>query len=85
MKTLKNFLWHLLSEKSPLSGAVFIGVCAFLVMCFFATADIATGLFGKTLEIKDIIYQSFVAIVFGVFIKGTVTDVMGNKNLEKND
>jgi hypothetical protein len=79
---IKNFIWHLFSDKSPLNGAIAIGVCAFVMMCVFAIADIGTGLVQKDLLVSDTIYHSFVAIVFAAFFKSTYENVKGNKNLE---
>jgi hypothetical protein len=84
IKTIKNYLWHLLNDKSPLNAAIAIGLKAFFMMCVFAIADIFTGLFGKDLVISDIIYQSFVAIVFAAFFKSVVESVKGNKNLQND-
>lgn len=70
------------SDKSPLNGAIAIGVCAFVMMCVFAIADIGTGLVQKDLLVSDTIYHSFVAIVFAAFFKSTYENVKGNKNLE---
>lgn len=78
---IKNFIWHLFSDKSPLNAAVAIGVGAFLMMCIFAVSDIGTGLFQKDLVVSDTIYHSFVAIVFAAFFKSTYENVKGNKNL----
>ena len=78
---LKNFIWHLLSDKSPLNAAIAIGVGAFLMMCIFAVSDIGTGLFQKDLVVSDTIYHSFVAIVFAAFFKSVYENVKGNKNL----
>jgi hypothetical protein len=82
MKTIKNFLWALLSDKSPLNPTVFIGVCAFGVMSIFALADVGTGLFGKELVITDVVYHAFVGVVAGAFLGGTITTVAGNKNIK---
>jgi hypothetical protein len=51
---IKNFIWHLFSDKSPLNGAIAIGVCAFVMMCVFAIADIGTGLQQKDLVVIKI-------------------------------
>ena len=78
---IKNFIWHLFSDKSPLNAAIAIGVGAFLMMTMFALADIGTGLVQKDLVVSDTIYHSFVAIVFAAFFKSTYENVKGNKNL----
>jgi hypothetical protein len=79
---IKNFFWHLFSDKSPLNPTVAIGVGAFIVMSVFAIADVGTGLFQKDLVINDIVYQSFAAIVGGAFITGGVNSALGNKNMK---
>jgi hypothetical protein len=84
MKILKNFLWHLMSDKSPLNPVVFIGTSAFLVMAIFALADVGTGLWGKELVISEVIYHAFEGIVLGAFLGGVVNATVGNKNI-KND
>ena len=78
---IKNFIWHLLSDKSPLNGAIAIGVGAFIMMCVFAVSDIGTGLFQKHLVVSDTIYHSFVASVFAAFFKSLYENIKGNKNL----
>jgi len=79
---IKNFIWHLLSDKSPLNSALAIGLGAFLMMCVFALSDIGTGLLGKDLVVSDTIYHSFVAIVFAAFFKSLYENIKGNKNIE---
>jgi hypothetical protein len=79
---IKNFIWHLFSDKSPLNGAVAVGCGAFVMMCIFAIADIATGLLQKDLVVSDTIYHSFVAIVFAAFFKSLYENIKGNKNIE---
>lgn len=64
---IKNFIWHLLSDKSPLNSALAIGLGAFIMMCIFALSDIGTGFLGRDLVVSDTIYHSFVAIVFAAF------------------
>ena len=81
---IKNFLWHLFSDKSPLNGTVVIGFLAFSVMGIFALADVGTGLFGKELVISNIVYESFTVIVGGAFLGSAVNGIFGNKNI-KND
>ena len=78
---IKNFIWHLLSDKSPLNGGIAIGVGAFIMMCVFAVSDIGTGLFQKDLVVSDTIYHSFVAIVVAAFFKCLYENIKGNKNL----
>jgi hypothetical protein len=78
---IKNYIWHLLNDKSPLNAAIAIGFKAFVMMCIFAVADIGTGLVGKDLVVSDTIYHSFVAIVFAAFFKSVYENVKGNKNL----
>ena len=82
---IKNFFWHLLSDKSPLNPTVAIGVGAFLVMAIFALADVGTGLFHKELVISNIVYESFAAIVGGAFLGSTYQNIKGNANLPKTD
>jgi hypothetical protein len=80
---IKNFFWHLLSDKSPLNPTVAIGVGAFFVMSLFALADVGTGLFQKELVVSNIVYESFAAIVGAAFLGSTIQNTKGNVNLPK--
>lgn len=82
-QTFKNFVWHLLSDKSPLNPTVTIGVGAFLVMSIFALADVGTGLFQKELTVSNIVYESFAAIVGGAFLGSGIQNIKGNKNIQE--
>ena len=82
---IKNFFWHLLSDKSPLNPTVAIGVGAFFVMALYSLADVGTGLFQKDLVVSNIVYQSFAAIVGGAFLGSAVQNVKGNANLPKDE
>lgn len=83
---IKNFFWHLFSDKSPLNPTQVVGFLAFMVMAGFALADVGTGLFGKELVISNIVYESFTVIVGGAFLGGAVNSAIGNKNVtEKQD
>ena len=79
---IKNFIWHLLSDKSPLNSALAIGLGAFIMMCIFALSDIGTGFLGRDLVVSDTIYHSFVAIVFAAFFKSLYENVKVNKNIQ---
>ena len=79
---IKNFIWHLLSDKSPLNSALAIGLGAFIMMCIFALSDSGPGLLGRDLVVSDTIYHSFVAIVFAAFFKSLYENVKGNKNIQ---
>jgi hypothetical protein len=79
---IKNFFWHLFSDRSPLNATGVVGFMSFLVMAIFAFADIFTGIIGKDLVINDIIYQAFVAIVGGAFLGAGFNADLGNKNLK---
>ena len=54
-------------DKNDYNEKSIVGFASFAVMAVFAGADIVTGILGKTLEISDTIFNSFVIITLGSF------------------
>jgi len=79
---IKNFFWHLLSDKSPLNPTVAVGVGAFVMMSLFGLADVVTGIMQKDLVISDTIFYALSAIVGGAFLGTGFNSAMGNKNIK---
>lgn len=57
-----------------------VGFLSFAVMVVFAIADIITGFMGKELEVKDIIYNSFVYVTLGAFGIAEISNIFGKKD-----
>lgn len=81
---IKNFIWHLLSVKSPLNSGSGIAFMAFIMACLYGVADIFTGIFGKDLNVSNVVYGLFGSIIFAGFFKESFDSYKGNKDLEKN-
>lgn len=62
-----------------------VGFLSFAMMVIFAIADIITGFMGKQLEIKDIIYNSFLYVTLGAFGISELSSVFGNNKNKKED
>ena len=54
-------------DKNDYNEKSIVGFASFAVMAVFAAADIVTGILGKTVEISDTIFNSFVIITLGSF------------------
>jgi len=80
---LKNFIWHLLSVKSPLNSGAGIAFMAFIMVCLYGIADIFTGVLGKDLAVSNMVYGLFGSIIFAGFFKESFDSFKGNKDLEK--
>lgn len=60
-----------------------VGFASFAVMTVFAIADIVTGIMGITLEITDIIFNSFVIVTLGSFGIDGVTKIFSKDKKEE--
>jgi hypothetical protein len=60
-----------------------VGFASFAVMSIFAIADIVTGIMGITLEITDIIFNSFVIVTLGSFGIDGVTKIFNKDKKEE--
>jgi len=60
-----------------------VGFASFVVMVFFAIADVVTGAYGNELVISDTIFNSFVLIVLGSFGIDGVTKIFKKDKEEK--
>jgi uncharacterized membrane protein len=65
-KLVKAFL-NIFKDDNTWNEKTIIGFLSFAVMVVIAGVDVVTGLEGKSLEIKEYIYQSFVWITIGSF------------------
>jgi hypothetical protein len=82
---MKKFLTEIFKDNNDVNEKNFVGFAAFFIMTVFAAADIATGIFGIDLVIKDYIYNSFVIIVLGSFGISGVEKIFGNKNASSQE
>jgi hypothetical protein len=71
-------------DKNDFNEKSIVGFASFAVMAIFAGADIVTGILGKTLEISDTIFNSFVLITLGSFGIAEVGKIFG-KGKTKSD
>lgn len=60
-----------------------VGFASFVVMVFFAIADVVTGAYGSELVISDTIFNSFVLIVLGSFGIDGITKIFKKDKEEK--
>lgn len=71
-------------DKNDYNEKSIVGFASFAVMAVFAGADIITGILGKTLEISDTIFNSFVIITLGSFGIAEAGKIFG-KRKEKEE
>lgn len=60
-----------------------VGFASFVIMVFFAIADVVTGIYASELVISDTIFNSFVLIVLGSFGIDGVTKIFKKDKEEK--
>ena len=60
-------MWSIFKDNNEWNEKNVVGFIAFLVMVFFAIADLLTGYLGKDLVINEFIYDSFTWVVIGCF------------------
>ena len=81
---MKKFFNQLFCDSNSINEKSVVGFIAFLMMCLFAGADIATGFMGKPLVVNEFIFNSFLILVLGSFAIGSV-DKFINKKHGSND
>ncbi len=81
---MKNFFKTLFNDDNSINEKSVVGFSAFVMMSFFAIADIITGYLGKELVINEFIFNSFLILVLGSFAIGSV-DKFVNKKHGSND
>ncbi len=80
---MKNFFKQLFDDSNTINEKSIVGFSAFLMMSFFAIADIVTGSFGKELIINEFIFNSFLILVLGSFAIGSVDKFINKKGTEE--
>ena len=80
---MKNFFKQLFDDNNTINEKSVVGFLAFVMMTFFAIADIVTGSLGKDLVINEFIFNAFLWLVLGSFGIGSV-DKLINKGKESN-
>lgn len=80
---MKNFFKNLFDDNNTINEKSVVGFLAFVMMTFFAIADIVTGSLGKDLVINEFIFNAFLWLVLGSFGIGSV-DKWINKGKESN-
>lgn len=76
---MKNFFKQLFDDSNTINEKSIVGFSAFLMMSFFAIADIVSGSLGKELIINEFIFNSFLIIVLGSFAIGSVDKFINKK------
>ena len=66
---IKKFksMWSIFKDNNEWNEKNVVGFIAFIIMVFFALADLLTGYLGKDLVINETIYDSFTWVVIGCF------------------
>jgi len=80
---MKNFFKQLFDDSNTINEKSIVGFSAFLMMSFFAIADIVTGSLGKELIINEFIFNSFLILVLGSFAIGSVDKFINKKGTEE--
>ena len=80
---MKNFFKQLFDDSNTINEKSVVGFSAFLMMSFFAIADIVTGSLGKELIINEFIFNSFLILVLGSFAIGSVDKFINKKGTEE--
>lgn len=76
---------ELFNDDNKINEKSVIGFLAFLVMVFFAAADIFTGYYGKDLVINPAIFNSFLVLCLGAFGFGSVDKFINSKKEESSE
>lgn len=79
MKRIKDLLSKLFNDNNNINEQSLIGFVSFVIMIIYSVVDITTGLFGKDLEIKEYIYDSFKVVTLGTFGIGSIKSIFKNK------
>lgn len=69
---MKKFITSLFNDSNTINEKSVVGFLAFLMMIFFAVADIVTGTLGKDLLINEFIFNAFLWLVLGSFGIGSI-------------
>ncbi len=80
---MKNFFKNLFDDSNTINEKSIVGFSAFLMMSFFAIADIVTGSLGKELIINEFIFNSFLILVLGSFAIGSVDKFINKKGADE--
>jgi hypothetical protein len=74
---------ELFNDENKINEKSLIGFLAFLVMVFFAVADVITGYYGKDLVVNEFIFNSFLVLCLGAFGFGSVDKFINSKKDEE--
>ena len=74
-----KFFKDLFSDNNKINEKSIIGFLSFLVMVFFAAADVFTGYLGKDLTVNEFIFNSFLILCLGAFGFGSVDKFINSK------
>jgi|TARA_R110000796_G_scaffold54030_4_gene126543 hypothetical protein len=60
-------IWSIFRDDNSWNEKTIIGFLSFAMMVLTGIIDISTGLFGRELEIKEFVYNSFLIVTLGSF------------------
>jgi ABC-type uncharacterized transport system permease subunit len=72
-------------DSNDINEKAVIGFMSFLVMVFFAIADIMTGYFGKDLVVNEFIFNSFMILTLGAFGFSSIDKFTNKKQQQDNE
>ena len=70
----------LFKDNNDINEKSIIGFIAFVIMIFFALADIITGYLGKDLVVNEFIFNAFLVLTLGCFSISSVDKFINKKN-----
>lgn len=82
---MKDFLLRMFSDKSDINQKAVLGFISFVLMVFYAMADIVTGVLGITFVIEPIVFNGLMYTALTMCGITGVEAVFGNKNIKGNE
>lgn len=82
---MKKFLNTLFKDNNDINEKSFIGFLSFVMMAFFAMADIVTGFLGKELVVQEFIFNAFLWMTLGCFGIASVDKFINKKSDTNNE
>ena len=76
---MKRFI-SIFKDNNEYNEKTIVGFLAFIIMVVFASVDIVTGYLGKSLQVNEFIFNSFLYITLGCFGIAEVSKVFNKTN-----
>lgn len=64
---MKSKFWNIFKDDNVYNEKSIVGFMSFAIMVIYAFLHLVAPLFGKTIEINEMIYDSFVSVTLGSF------------------